>query len=342
METWLAFIRTVLLSLLFFSSTCISESIWRVSPDLIIKSQWLSETEPSPGIWQSVGVDAYNRFHPSVGPDVTMTVQLYYWCVEDRVRKPYVLEGTDDCKLVPKINTLNFHASGDGKFNILVGHAELPYGLEVPVSTNETLRTLMTPRDTGLKVDWGIGVNGTVSGWSYASTLTRGSGIEWKMEDDYGEEPWALSARIGTAIDSQRFLPNAGHGFSIFTARSLNPSGSLTDRWRIAFDRSDYFGPWGVLSQLSFGETEDRETYNFFAEINRSNSTERFTSYLQYKTYNEKFESEWERAQSIHLGGRYVLNRFFTVSGQLTREFDVFNNVTEQTLLDLQLRFRKD
>lgn len=317
-----------------------AENEWRVAPDLIFKSQWLSESEPSPGKWASVGVDAYRQFGSDDKTYMTATIQLYQWCVSDRLRKPGVLKGLDDCELVSKASTLEFHVSGDGRFNILVGHPELPYGLEVPVATNETIRTLLTPRDTGLKLDWGVGVKGTIDEWAYAATITRGSGFEWENESKTGETPWAFAGRIGSATDAQRFLPNAGVGFSVFAAEALNPAGQLVERWRTAVDWVDYFGPVGVMSQISIGETEGRQVANGFLELNRSDSSEQFTAYLQYKTFNEEFRSGWEKADSVHLGARYALSDRISISMQVTRELDVFGGMGEQNVLDVQFRFR--
>jgi len=327
---------------LSFSAASHGETLWRITPDLVVKNQWLSESEPSPGAWYSLGVDAYRTFNQGNRRLATATVQVYQWCVEDRLRKPGILKGTDDCELVSKVSTVNFHVSGDGRFNILVGHPELPYGLEVPVSTNETARTLLTPRDTGLKLDWGVGVNGSIGGWQYAATLTRGSGFEWDDQAKDGSTPWAFAARVGTDTGGQRFLPNPGIGFSFFKADALNPAGLLTERWRGAIDWIEYFGPWGVMSQLSVGETEDRSVYNLFAELNRSNASEDLSAYLQYKSFNEDFDAGWERAQSVHLGVRWAITPLLTVSAQISREFEVFAGGPEQTIFDIQLRLRRD
>jgi hypothetical protein len=330
----------LLISFASGSGICAADTSWRVTPDFIFKSQWLSETNPSPGLWLSAGIDAYKQLNNKNSTFATATLQLYQWCVSDRVRKPPVLDGTDDCHLISKVSTLEFHVSGDGKFNILVGHPELPYGLEVPVSTNETIRTLLTPRDTGLKLDWGVGVRGTLSQWSYAATLTRGSGFEWENESRSGEEPWAFAGRIGTATDAQRFLPSKGFGFSWFTAEALNPAQVRVKRWRLAADWIHYLGPWGLMTQLSVGKTEGRDVYNFFGEVNRSTRDESLTGYLQYKSFNEEFVSGWQAARSVHLGGRYALTDKVTLSAQIAREFEVFANGRPQTIFDLQFRYR--
>ena len=90
-----------------------ADTQWRIAPDVIFKSQWLSDTDPSPGTWFSAGIDAYKAFTSNGRTVATATVQLYEWCVDDRVRKPGVLSGTDDCELISKVSKLNFLVSGD-------------------------------------------------------------------------------------------------------------------------------------------------------------------------------------------------------------------------------------
>ena len=96
-----------------------ADTQWRMAPDVIFKSQWLSDTDPS-GTWFSAGIDAYKAFTANGRTVATATVQLYEWCVDDRVRKPGVLSGTDDCELISKVSKVNFLVSGDGRFNIMV------------------------------------------------------------------------------------------------------------------------------------------------------------------------------------------------------------------------------
>ena len=317
-----------------------ADTSWRIAPDLIIKSQWLSDLEPSPGYWLSAGVDAYKTFTFNGRSFVNASVQLYAWCVKDRIRKPGILKGTDDCKVVSKVSKLNFLVSGDGKFNIMVGHTELPFGLEVPVSTNETIRSLLTPRDTGLKLDWGTGVNGTIDGLAYDFTVTRGSGFEWEDRAVDGRKPLVFSGRLGTATDNQSFLPSSGKGFSVFKGDVLSPNDTISERWRVAYDQIDYIDSIGYMFQFSLGETDGRDVTNAFFELNTNSVDERFVAYTQLKSFNERFESGWQRSQTLALGFRYHLSGNFILSAQVSREPNQFFNTPQQTLFDLQLRMR--
>lgn len=338
-------IRTNICALLSSLASLVSpyllaETQWRAAPDFIFKSQWLSDAEPSPGYWASAGIDAYRTFTLNGRSVATATVQLYEWCVEDRIRKPGVLKGTSDCKLISKVSKLNFLASGDGKFNIMIGHTELPFGLEVPVATNETLRSLLTPRDTGLKLDWGTGVNGTIDGIAYEFTLTRGSGFEWENKSADKRSPWAFAGRVGTATDRQAFLPSPGHGFSLFKGEILNPQGGLSERWRIAYDHIGYRGPLGYMAQISHGQTDGRDVTNVFLELNTNSPDERWVSYAQLKSFNEEFATGWERSQTWAVGVRTQLTPKIIGSAQISREPKKFFDQQEQTVFDLQLRLR--
>lgn len=327
---------------LFAAAAEAAESSWRLTPDLIVKRQWLSESDPSPGDWYSFGIDAYKNFSLNGKNFAALTVQVYGWHVQNRIRKPGVLEGLEDSRLISKVSTINFNLSGDGKFNFLVGHPELPYGLEVPVSTNETLRTLLTPRDTGLKLDWGLGANGTINGLSYATTLTRGSGFEWDSKAKDGKAPWALAGRIGTATDQQGFLPAEGIGLSFFLGNTLQADQTRVERWRIAGDVVHYYGPVGILAQLSYGQTDKRDTINAYAELNRSTASETCVAYLQFKSYNEAYPSGWEHALSVSAGIRYAVALHSTFSLQISRDVSGFFATPEQSIIDAQMRFRFD
>ena len=333
-------IRVIALTCCLTSSAIMADTQWRVAPDFIFKSQWLSNADPSPGYWASAGIDAYRTFTRNGRSVATATVQVYEWCVEDRLRKPGVLKGTSDCHLISKVSKLNFLVSGDGKFNIMVGHTELPFGLEVPVSTNETLRSLLTPRDTGLKLDWGTGINGTINGVAYDLTLTRGSGFEWESQSADKRSPWAFAGRIGTATDRQAFLPSPGRGVSFFSGDVLTPQGTLSDRWRVAFDQIGYRGRVGYMFQISHGETDNRDVTNGFIELNTNSPDERWVSYIQLKSFNEQFESGWQRSQTWALGARTQVTRRITASAQLSREPKKFFDQPEQTVFDVQLRMR--
>ena len=69
----------------------------------------------------------------------------------DHPKPPPFADGPNDWEF--------WHVSGDGRFNIKMGHFEMPYGIEHTINSNGTLRQFST--NLGTKVDWGVTFNGT-------------------------------------------------------------------------------------------------------------------------------------------------------------------------------------
>jgi hypothetical protein len=109
--------------------------------DLSSRVQHLTEDAPSQtGYFNSVGIDARQVISDGTRDLVRLNLQMNLWCIHGLTRRPGLFDDEDDCKVVNKVSTAEFAVSGDGKFNIIVGHPEVPYGLEVPVSTSQTVR----------------------------------------------------------------------------------------------------------------------------------------------------------------------------------------------------------
>jgi hypothetical protein len=170
------------------------------------------------GVLYSTGIDARKVFFGSERNVATVNLQMDMWCTDNQTRRPPFFEHDRVCEPVVRNAFVNFHASGDGKLNILLDHTELPFGLEVPISTSKSLRTLLTPRDLAMKLDWSMGINGTLGKFDYSALLSRGSGIEYRHGD---KDSWSFTARIGHSINRQRFLPEPGVGLSIFRGKVL-------------------------------------------------------------------------------------------------------------------------
>ena len=310
---------------------------WRNAFEVVARGTYLADADSQKlGVLYSMGLDARKVFVGKKRNLATANLQLDMWCTDNQARRPAFFEHDHDCEPVVRNAFINFHASGDGKFNILVGHAELPFGLEVPVSTSKSLRTLLTPKDLALKVDWGVGVNGTLGKYDYSAFLSRGSGIEYRHRND----PWSFTARVGHSVNRQRFLPEPGFGLSIFTGDVLLGNGQISARDRIAVDGVTYFKRFGLMSQFTFGDTDGRDTWNGLLELNWSNGTESRVGYFQLKSYNEDFQSGWKRAEKASIGARFGEIAGFTWGIQYTREFGSFDSNSDQDVIDFQLKYR--
>jgi len=310
---------------------------WRNAFEIVAGGTYLADADADKmGLLYTTGIDTRKVFAGSKSNIATVNLQLDMWCTDNQTRRPGFFEKDHDCDPVVRNAFVNFHASGDGKLNILLGHTELPFGLEVPVSTSKSLRTLLTPKDLAMKLDWGVGINGTLGKFDYSALLSRGSGIEYR----HNKDPWSFTARVGHSVNRQRFLPEPGLGLSIFRGNVLLTNGNISERERIALDGVRYFKRFGVVSQFSFGETDDRETWNGLVELNWSNSIESKVGYIQYKSYNQELLDGWEREKSASIGARFGQIAGFTWAVQYTREFSSFKSDGDQDVLGFQLKYR--
>ena len=332
--------------LLSFVGLCLScpnlyaaqaQNSWRNAFEVVANGSYLADADSQKlGVLYSTGIDARKVFGGNKRNLATVNLQVDVWCTDNQTRRMPFFEHDHDCEPLVRNAKVNFHVSGNGKLNIELGHTELPFGLEVPVSTSKSLRTLLTPRDLAMKLDWGVGVNGTLGKFDYSALLSRGSGIEYR----HNKDPWSFTARVGHSINRQRFLPEPGLGLSIFRGNVLLPDGIISKRDRIALDGVQYFKQFGLVSQFSFGDTDGRDTWNGLVELNWSDSIEAKVGYIQLKSYNEDFASGWKRAKSASLGARFGQTAGLTWAVQYKREFGSFKNNGNQDVAEFQFKYR--
>ena len=314
----------------------IADEGMRKALDITSRTQYVKDGQSSQlGYFNTIGIDINKVFSGKHRDFATVNLQLSLWCTKDLPRKPAFFSGRDQCKLVSKVSTVNFSLSGDGKLNFLIGHPEIPYGLEVPVSTNRTLRQLTTGRDIGLKLDWGIGVNGTVGSLNYVSTLGIGSGMEYERDDSF-----SFAGRIGTATDNQSFLGSPGIGLSWFYGDVQTRAKTISNRWRLGLDSIVFRGPFTLMGQISLGKTDSMDIANGMMEISLTNPDQTLIGYLQLRSFNQNSPTGWQRAFSTVIGTRFTPNSNWSLSFQFERENTTFDHKAKQTVFDLQLRYR--
>lgn len=142
---------------------------------------------------QVLGLDIHKVFSNKTQDIGTLTFQPYIVKLNNVAQAPFIFDHGNDTELTWRIANFNYTALAQGKFNIRIGHFEVPFGLEHHVDTNGTLRQL-TINDRGIKADWGISVNGILPNLEYEIALTRGSGNDIKST----ENPHIFSGRIAT------------------------------------------------------------------------------------------------------------------------------------------------
>ena len=232
--------------------------------------------------------------------------------------------------LVTRVTNFNYTGLAEGRLNFRFGHFELPYGLEVPVNTNGTLRQLGSQSNLGIKADWGFSINGSTESFKYDLTLSNGLGQDINL----GSSTHAVTGRIGTPDDQETEMGTPGFGISAFHG-DIWSKGKLLERWRVGVDTIAYVGPLTLLAELSAGEDDADPVINALAEANWSTPSENLLVYLQTSSIHEEKQGDWDSNWSSALGLRYRIDNKWSVSSQIRHDFS-----NDETSVVLQARVR--
>lgn len=323
--------------LLLTSAWAHSEMQWAQAVEVNVLSSTVTEApkKGTGGIY-SLGLDGLGYWVGETRNFATIVLQADVWCAANLEARPAFIEKKNGCAPVFRTASVNLHALPDGKFNIALGHMEMPFGLEGVVSTNRTLRQVPTTLTLGQKMDWGVGVNGSVFGKTYTSTLTRGTGMEYLG----GTKNWAWAGRIGTAVNDLRFLPNPGFGVSWFAGNVRLGNGELSDRRMLAIDMTRYVRRLGILTQISLGRMDDRRVITALGEVNLADSAETKAGYLQVKTKNIDTPHGWAAETALALGVRFGESIGSSFSAQYVHELENIDRSGGRGLFQMQFKLR--
>ena len=275
------------------------------------------------------GFDLHKVFSGSNGDYGTLVFQPYLVHLNNIPNPPFFFDDGDDWELTWRIANFNYTGLAQGKFNIRVGHFEIPFGLEQNIDTNGTLRQYSFAT-RGVKADWGTSINGNLTNIDYEIAFTRGSSNEYLDRDD----PYILSGRIGTPSHK-----NTIYGFSYFYGEVLAGKQTIK-RKHLGLDLAHYFYQWELLTELSAGENDDKEVVNWLGEISWRNLVESVHLYFQTKSSFEKTNNRWDEGVGITLGADWKFHRQLSVTSQLTHEFDNPTGKNADLTASFQFRVR--
>ena len=298
--------------------------------DLSSRVAFFTDTKRA-GTTNIIGLDLHKVFSDSQGDWGTLIIQLYVTRIDEIPNPPPFFESDEDWELVTRITNFNYTGLAGGRFNIKAGHFEIPFGLEVPINTNGTLRQLITARNLGVVADWGTGVNGVVpeAGVEYEATISRGTGIEYFDRGD----PFIVAGRVGTSGDRDiNFGLSALHGEIAGRVDTIR-------RTRIGIDGRWYTGPIGLLGEISIGRNDDDDVINALVELNSQNMVETLTGYMQARIFTQRFDMGWNDAMSLAWGLRFTPDTHWALSAQYEQNLTVFQG-SRDGVLSLQLRYR--
>lgn len=278
-----------------------------------------------------VGLDLHKVISSATYDIGTLVFQPYIVKINNVNNPSAVFDDGNDTQLTWRIANFNYTALSQGKFNIKVGHLEIPFGLEYQIDTNGTLRQL-TAADRGIKTDWGLSLNGILANVEYEVALTRGSGQEIKSTGD----PYVFSGRVGS-----NSTKNFSTGVSWLVGEVLGKNGTVKHK-KVAIDANYFYLQWQFMFEASAGKQANNNRQNIFVESVWKNATETLSSYWQLGYKNTKINAgtthvnvsnsywvtgiQWQSSAGIDISAQYK---------------DAFTNSSSQDArVSVQLRYR--
>ncbi len=272
----------------------------------------------------AVGLDLHKVFSSSRGDIGVLTFQPYLVRIDGAPTVPPIFDDGDDWALQWRIANFNYTGLGRGRFNVRLGHFELPVGLEQVVQTNGTL--YQVPVIGGLKADWGVSINGVLPWFEYEIARTQGSGNSLSSDAD-----GLVVGRIG--LPQQRLW---WAGLSALEGEVERGPG-FVDQRRFAIDGGIRL-PRGFSLLLQHARGEEGAADVVFDYLETSWTTPRETTfvYAQWRSERRDLDVERQRRRDFHLGLRFEPNAHFSASVEARRHLDAERDYSGA----LQLRFR--
>lgn len=296
---------------------------------LDLSTRYINKSHGIGSSWKHViGLDFHKVFQNDKGDFGTLLLQPYWVKLTNVRMPPFNFDDGDDWELTWRMTNFNYTGLNHGKFNIRVGHFEVPFGLEQNLDTNGTVRQF-TFSDRGIKADWGVSVNGVLETLEYELALSRGSGMDYETRDD----PYLFAGRLGTSSNNNLVL-----GLSGFFGEILNANGTSNIK-RIGLDVEYYIYQWQLLSEISGGLTDDKETINIFTEASWRTPLESLHLYSQLR---QKFQNDihYSDSTTVNLGAKYSINTDVSLSSEIVHQLDTMSGASETTSFIVQFRIR--
>ena len=274
----------------------------------------------------AIGLDVHKVFSSSTRDIGTLVFQPYLVRIDDAPSVPPIFDDNHDQALQWRIANFNFTALAQGRFNIRIGHFELPFGLEQIVQTNGTLNQMNAPYTTNLKADWGMSFNGVLPWFEYEIAHMRGGGNNYHTRAD-----GALVARLGTPREHNRWI-----GISMLDGE-IEAGAQTRDKQLQAIDAGVRL-PRGLtlMTEWAFGETDAMDVRHAMAELGWTSRSEAAFFYLQYRRAGEKTPLGWRHARQVNVGARYEPSLNWSASLEFNRNVDIDAHITSVA----QLRYR--
>lgn len=275
----------------------------------------------------AIGLDVHQVFSSRQGDIGTLTLQPFVLRVDDSPAVQGMFDDQHDWALQWRIANFNYTGLGHGRFNLRLGHFELPFGLEQVVQTNGTLYQVQTP--TGVKADWGVSVNGRTHHLNYELAYTTGSGNELDVDSS-----GLIVGRVGTPNDRTAWI-----GLS-YMQGELQASIEPLDRQRWGVDAGMLL-PLGftVLGEFVRSNESTESGDHLYLEMRWQTPPESLHLFSQWRQARIQRLSDLDEAQTIALGVRYEPGRTWSLSALMKHQL-VGVDSKNQLIIQWRYRFR--
>jgi hypothetical protein len=282
-------------------------------------------------ISQYYGFDLFKVLSNKQGDYATILLQGYATGLDNNPAPPFIFDGPNDWQWIYRMFYINWKLAPRDALNLKVGHFEMPFGLEMDIDTNGTLRQLGTAPNLGIKADWGLTLNGVSSGLEYEFGISRGSGFEWETAGS----PYAFVGRVGTDPTNGSWV-----GVSGFTAELYRP-GTTIQRRRIGVDAGLDFGAWTLMGEVSGGNNGSNDALHMIGELNWRDPSEQWFGYGQLRTLKEKNSATgWEGKTESVLGVEWAPDRHWTMSAEWVQNLERTSSGSRDASIRFQMRYR--
>jgi len=263
--------------------------------------------EPS-GLY-ALGLDYYNVFSSARGDLGTLIFQPYLVRVDEDQAIPGLSSQKSDSGLRWRIANFNYTGVGRGRFNVRLGHLELPFGLEQIVQTNGTINQMNALANTGIKTDWGVTVNGELPNLEYEVGFLRGGGNGLRTDAD-----GYFVGRIGLPRTRTWWLGVSG------ISGELEFRNSIVDLRGLAIDGGfRAYNGLHLLLEYTAQETDSQSNNHLFGELGYTSRSEALVSYFQWRSGNRSSALGGPSLPKASLGLRYEPSRWWSASMELQR-----------------------
>jgi len=341
--------------------------------EVLLSGNW-SDVRKEPGGKQSIGFEALKIFSGERGDWGKVLCQFRlvrydnaYMLMSDM--KMPLMHLNEFSTWAPEFHDAYFEYSGKfkGRFNLRLGHFDVPFGLEENEDTHTSLVQLMSMHNIGFKKDWGFSILGKLTKLDYNIALTMGSGI-YPINRNRN---FLLSGRVGTPADENiiigisgiygnpidqmgvmrgmkmEMMMGMGNGMGMtdtmmkttWFGDDTKPKDNIINRWRMGVDITRLIGPFALKGEVSYGADVNQEVLNGLIQVDY-NVTSKLLAITQFQyAYQDISDDGSKKDDSILFGINYKLSSYITLMTSFRHDIERLKYTRNENTIWVQLYF---